>query len=57
MVPCRLIPMQIQIEDTLEGQRLYFKECNPGGSANVILDNTDLGNPLLSWKHYVGGIH
>ena len=35
----------------LEGQRLYFSECNPKAQADAIIDNNDLSKPVLIWKH------
>jgi uridine kinase len=34
----------------VDGQRLYFSECNPKSRAHVIFDNNDTKNPLLRWN-------
>ena len=34
----------------LEGQRLYFLECNPKAQADAIIDNNDLLQPVLIWN-------
>ena len=34
----------------LEGQRLYFSECNPKAQADAIIDNNDLLKPVLTWN-------
>ena len=30
-----------------EGQRIYFRECNPKRAASVVIDNADLANPVI----------
>jgi len=30
-----------------EGQRIYFRECDPHGAASIVIDNTDLSNPIV----------
>jgi uridine kinase len=35
----------------LEGQRLYFAECDPCSRATVIIDNTDLARPVISGRN------
>jgi uridine kinase len=32
----------------IEGQRLYFTECNPRGRASIVIDNTDVANPAIA---------
>lgn len=32
----------------VEGQKLYFKEADPKGIADIIIDNTDFGNPKIT---------
>jgi len=34
----------------VEGQKLYFAECNPKSAAHVIVDNNDTERPFLTWN-------
>jgi len=31
----------------VEGQRIYFATCDPRARADVVVDNTDLGQPRI----------
>jgi len=31
----------------VEGQRLYFSACDPRARADVVVDNTDVGDPRI----------
>jgi uridine kinase len=36
-----------------EGQAIYLRECDPPSKATIVIDNTDLAQPLVvSWRHH-----
>src|SRR2546430_17666470 len=35
-----------------EGQEIYIRECNPCAAATILIDNTDLTQPVVAaWRH------
>lgn len=40
-------PSHLELRRYVEGQRLYFAERSPWSRADVVVDNTDLAQPLL----------
>ena len=39
----------------IDGQKMYFEECNPKALADVLVDNNNFVIPKLIWNHRTFG--